>query len=152
VGLLFSWLLDVADGPDGGKRLIWVVLISKASDMGGWLVGKPFGRHKLVPSVSPGKSWEGLFGGLGASVLVAVLLASPLGVQAAAWGAAPLALFGLALGLASVAAGITQSGWKRRAGVKDSAPLIPEMGGVLDMIDSLLFAAPVAVLWFWLAP
>jgi len=151
VGLLFSFLREVADGPDGGKRLIWVVLISKASDIAGWLVGKPFGRHKLVPSVSPGKSWEGLAGGLAGSALVAWLLAGPLNVPEASWSAGHLVLFGVALGLASVAAGITQSGWKRRVGAKDSSRLIPEMGGVLDMIDSLLFAAPVAVLWFRLA-
>jgi phosphatidate cytidylyltransferase len=152
VGLLFSWMREVGDGPSGGKRLIWVLLISKASDIAGWLVGKPFGRHKLVPSVSPGKSWEGLAGGLAGSALVAWLLAEPLGVPEAAWSPGHRALFGVALGLASVAAGITQSGWKRRAGTKDSSRLIPEMGGVLDMIDSLLFAAPLAVLWLWLAP
>jgi phosphatidate cytidylyltransferase len=151
VGLLFSWVRDLADGPQGGQRLVWVVLISKASDMGGWLVGKPFGKHKLVPAVSPGKSWEGLAGGLAGSSAVALFLAAPLGVAEASWSAATRVLFGLTLGLASVAAGITQSGWKRRVGAKDSSTLIPEMGGVLDMVDSLLFAAPVAVLWFWLA-
>jgi phosphatidate cytidylyltransferase len=151
VGLLFSFTRDLADGPEGGRRIIWVVLMSKASDMGGWLVGKPFGRHKLVPSVSPGKTWEGLVGGLGGSLIVALFLASPLGVVEASWSAGHRAAFGLAVGLASVAAGITQSAWKRRVGVKDSSPLIPEMGGVLDMIDSLLFASPVAAFWFWLA-
>lgn len=151
VGLLFSWMRDLADGPAGGRRLVWVVLISKASDMGGWLVGKPFGKHKLVPAVSPGKSWEGLAGGLAASLAVALFLAAPLGVAESAWSATTRGVFGLAIGLASVAAGVTQSGWKRRVGAKDSSTLIPEMGGVLDMIDSLLFAAPAAVLWFWLA-
>jgi phosphatidate cytidylyltransferase len=151
VGLLFSWVRDLADGPEGGRRLIWVVLMSKASDMGGWLVGKPLGKHKLVPSVSPGKSWEGLAGGLGGSLAVALFLAGPLGVTEASWSALERGAFGIAVGLASVAAGITQSGWKRRVGAKDSSTLLPEMGGVLDMIDSLLFAAPVAVFWFWLS-
>lgn len=150
VGLLFSWTRELADDPEGGRRLIWVVLMSKASDMGGWLVGKPLGKHKLVPSVSPGKSWEGLAGGLGASLIVALFLAAPIGVVEASWSAGQRIAFGLAVGLASVAAGITQSGWKRRVGAKDSSTLIPEMGGVLDMIDSLLFAAPVAVFWLWL--
>jgi phosphatidate cytidylyltransferase len=148
VGLLFTWMREIADGPGGAERLIWVMLISKSSDIGGWLVGKPFGRHKLVPRVSPGKSWEGLAGGLLASTLVAVLLAAPLQVPEAAWSGVTRALFGLALGLVSVLAGITQSGWKRRLEAKDSSRLIPEMGGVLDMLDSLLFAAPVA--WVWL--
>lgn len=151
VGLLFSTLREVAAGDQGARCIVWVVLVSKASDMGGWLVGKPLGRHKLVPSISPGKTWEGLAGGLLASVLVAVGLSGPLGVAEAQWGALHLALFGLAVGGASVLAGITQSGWKRRAGVKDSSPLIPEMGGVLDMLDSLLFAAPLAWAWIRLA-
>ncbi len=148
VGLLFTWMREIANGPGGAERLIWVMLISKSSDIGGWLVGKPFGRHKLVPSVSPGKSWEGLAGGLLASTLVAVLLAAPLQVPEASWSGVTRALFGLVLGLVSVLAGITQSGWKRRLEAKDSSRLIPEMGGVLDMLDSLLFAAPVA--WVWL--
>jgi len=148
VGLLFTWMREIAHGPGGAQRLIWVVLISKASDIAGWLVGKPFGRHKLVPSVSPGKSWEGLAGGLLGSALVALLLAAPLQVPEASWSAVERVLFGLALGLVSVLAGITQSGWKRRLHAKDSSSLIPEMGGVLDMIDSLLFAGPTA--WVWL--
>ncbi len=148
VGILFTWMREIADGPGGAERLIWVMLISKASDIGGWFVGKPFGRHKLVPSVSPGKSWEGLAGGLLGSVLVAVLLAAPLQVPEASWSVVARSLFGLVVGLASVLAGITQSGWKRRLEAKDSSRLIPEMGGVLDMLDSLLFAAPLA--WIWL--
>ncbi len=148
VGLLFSTLREVGAGAHGAGCMAWVVLVSKASDMGGWLVGKPLGRHRLVPSVSPGKTWEGLAGGLLASALVAVFLAAPLGVAAAGWSPLHRALFGVAVGGASVLAGITQSGFKRRAGVKDSSPLIPEMGGVLDMLDSLLLAAPVA--WGWL--
>jgi phosphatidate cytidylyltransferase len=151
VGLLFSCLREVAAGEGGARRLIWVVAISKASDMGGWLVGKPLGRHKLVPTVSPGKSWEGLAGGLAASALVAVFLAAPLAVPETAWSTAHRAAFGLALGFVSVLAGITQSGWKRRQRTKDSSRLIPEMGGVLDMIDSLLFAAPLAWIWVELA-
>lgn len=151
VGLLFTWMRDLADPPHGGERLVWVAVIAKASDIGGWLVGKPFGRHKLVPRISPGKSWEGLAGGLLASAAAAVMLAAPLGVAEASWSVPARALFGSGLALASVAAGITQSGWKRRLGAKDSSPLIPEMGGVLDMLDSLLFAAPLAVLWLRLA-
>ena len=147
VGLLLSFLRDVADGPLGARRLIWVVVTAKASDIGGWLVGKPFGKHKLVPRVSPGKSWEGLAGGLVGSALAAALLPGPLGLPEASWGFGALALFGLAIGAASVLAGITQSGWKRRLGAKDSSRLIPEMGGVLDMTDSLLLAGPLAALW-----
>jgi phosphatidate cytidylyltransferase len=144
IGLLTSFLRETAVGPDGARRMIWVVLVAKASDIGGWLVGKPFGRHKLIPTVSPGKSWEGLAGGLAGSVLVALLGPSVLGLPERGAGVAALAAFGLVVGGAAVLAGITQSGWKRRAGVKDSSPLIPEMGGLLDMLDSLLLAGPAA--------
>lgn len=148
IGLMVSWMREVGAGPDGPGMLLWFVVATKASDMGGWLVGKPFGRHKLIPSVSPGKSWEGLAGGLAASVLAAVFLPGWLGIPPAAWPWTRRALFGLAVGGAAVLAGVTQSGWKRRAGVKDSSPLIPEMGGVLDMLDSMILASPVA--WLWL--
>lgn len=151
VGLLFTWMRELADGPTGGRQLIFVTLVAKASDIGGWLVGKPFGRHKLVPRISPGKSWEGLAGGVAASLLAGVLLAGPLAVPQASWSAGARAAFAAALALASIAAGITQSGWKRRLQVKDSSPLLPEMGGVLDMLDSLLLAGPLAVLWLALA-
>lgn len=149
VGLLFSWMRELATGDRPAFLLAWVVLVAKASDMGGWLVGKPFGRHKMIPSVSPGKSWEGLVGGLLGSVLVAVLLPPLLKIQPVVdWSALHLALFGVAVGGASVMAGVFWSGWKRRLGAKDSSTLIPEMGGLIDMIDSMLVAAPVAWLWF----
>jgi phosphatidate cytidylyltransferase len=148
VGLLFTWLREVAVGEDGARRLGWIVLVSKASDIGGWLVGKPFGRHKLIPSVSPGKSWEGVAGGVALSLAAALLLPSLLALPEAAWGTLRLSLFGLAIAVASIAAGITQSGWKRRVGAKDSSALLPEMGGVLDMVDSLLLAAPLAAAWY----
>jgi phosphatidate cytidylyltransferase len=147
VGLLLSWCRELAVDPDGARRIVWVTLVAKASDMGGWLVGKPWGKHKMIPSVSPGKSWEGLAGGLVASALFAAAMPGPLGLAEARWGIPLLALFGVALGGAAVFAGIAQSAWKRRVGAKDSSRLVPEMGGVLDLVDSLLFAGPVAVLW-----
>lgn len=144
VGLLFSFLRETADGALGAERLVWIVVVAKASDMGGWLVGKPLGRHRMIPSVSPGKTWEGFAGSLVASVLCALFLPGPLGLPEAEWGAPALAGFGLVLALAAVLAGVMQSGWKRRCGVKDSSRLLPELGGILDMVDSLLLAGPVA--------
>jgi phosphatidate cytidylyltransferase len=148
VGLLLSFTREAAGEPASAGLLAWVVLTSKASDVGGWVVGKPFGRHKMIPSVSPGKSWEGLAGGLACSALVALLLPGPLGIEPAGWTAPRRVLFGLAIGQASVLAGVTWSGWKRRLGAKDSSRLLPEMGGVLDLVDSLLLAGPAAWLWF----
>jgi len=147
VGFLFSFMADLVFD---WRVLIWVVLTAKASDMAGWAIGKPFGRHKMIPSVSPGKSWEGTIAGLLASMLTATFLPMLLGLfggETQPWFRLPL--FGLVLGAVSIAAGITWSGWKRRLHAKDSSPLIPHMGGVTDMLDSLLFAAPVAAAFFW---
>ena len=148
VGLLLSFTRELGDGAMGARMYAWVALTAKASDMAGWIVGVPFGKHKMIPSVSPGKSWEGFVAGLVASAAVAAWLPGVLDLPVAAWGTVRLALFGLAVGGASILAGVTWSGWKRRLGTKDSSPLIPEIGGVMDLIDSMLLAAPVA--WAWI--
>ena len=148
VGLLLSFTRELGDGAQGARMYAWVALTAKASDMAGWIVGVPFGKHKMIPSVSPGKSWEGFVAGLVASAAVAAWLPGPLGLPVAAWGSVQLALFGLAVGGASILAGVMWSGWKRRLGTKDSSPLIPEIGGVMDLVDSMLLAAPVA--WAWI--
>jgi phosphatidate cytidylyltransferase len=125
-----------------------VVVASKASDIGGWIVGKSIGRHKMIPSVSPGKTWEGTVGGLLFSVGAAVAIVALTGaLPRLAANSKEAALLGLVLGVASTVAGVVQSALKRRCAVKDSSALLPEMGGILDMIDSLLLAAPVAWLW-----
>lgn len=149
VGLLFSFVACFAHGEHGALRLAWLVLTAKASDMAGWGVGVPFGKHKMIPSVSPGKSWEGTIGGLVGSALVAVFLPALIGLDdVAAWPLTTRLAFGLLLGAASILAGVTWSGWKRRLGAKDSSALIPAMGGIMDMVDSLLLAAPAALAFF----
>lgn len=148
VGLFFSSMVYFVGLPHGALWVAWIVLTAKASDMAGWVIGLPFGKHKMIPSVSPGKSWEGAIAGLIASALVAVLLAGPLDLAAAQWPLWARALFGLLLGATSILAGVTWSGWKRRLGAKDSSALIPGLGGVMDMIDSLLLAGPTAFLLF----
>ena len=148
VGFLFGMLREVGDGPDGARRMAFVVVVSKASDIGGWAVGKAIGRHRMIPSVSPGKTWEGTAGGLLFSMGAAVGLRALLGSSAAlSADTARAAGLGLLLGAASITAGLTHSALKRRCGVKDSSALLPEMGGLLDMVDSILLAAPVAWLW-----
>jgi phosphatidate cytidylyltransferase len=148
VGFLFGLLREVGDAADGARRLVTVVVASKASDIGGWVVGKSIGRHKMIPSVSPGKTWEGTFGGLAFSVGAAVGLTALLGpFPGLAAGPAEAAALGAFVGAASILAGLTHSALKRRCGVKDSSALLPEMGGILDMVDSLLLAGPAAWLW-----
>lgn len=149
VGLLLGLLRELGDGPAGARRLALVVLTSKASDIGGWLFGKTIGRHRMIPSVSPGKTWEGTAGGVAFSAGAAVGLSALLGpFPELLGGAASAVLFGVVIGAASIVAGLTNSALKRRCGVKDSSSFVPGVGGVLDVVDSLLLAAPVA--WVWL--
>ena len=149
VGLLLGLLRELGDGPAGARRLALVVFTAKASDIGGWLLGKTIGRHKMIPSVSPGKTWEGTAGGIAFSAAAAVGLDALLGpFPELLDGAASAALFGSLLGAAAIVAGLTNSALKRRCGVKDSSAFVPGVGGVLDVVDSLLLAAPAA--WVWL--
>jgi phosphatidate cytidylyltransferase len=150
VGLLFSSLVYFVNKEHGALWVAWIVMTAKASDMAGWAVGLPFGKHKMVPRVSPGKSWEGTAAGLAASALAGWLLPGPLGLSAAAWSAPARLGFGLCLGGASILAGVTWSGWKRRLGTKDSSAMVPGLGGVMDMIDSLLLAGPAAFCYYLL--
>jgi len=152
VALPFSLLGALGEGPDGAMRLLYIVVGAKASDMGGWLVGKPFGKHKILPTVSPGKSYEGGVGAIVASVACTVFLAAPLGLdaeasQSMAWRVG----LGVMLAVTSLLAGFFWSGFKRRLGAKDSSTLIPEMGGVMDLVDSLVVAAPAAWVWYALS-
>lgn len=123
-----------------------VIFAAIASDTGGYYAGSLFGRHKLWPSVSPKKSWEGFWGGMILCIAITSVLGS-LGVsQGWAMPALPLwgwMVTGLLLNLAAVTGDLFESAVKRSQAVKDSGTLLPGHGGVLDRIDSLLFVLPV---------
>lgn len=143
---LLAWLAAFLLDSPGPAAAYAVVLAAKASDIGGYLVGKRWGRTKIAPSVSPGKSLEGTAGGMALSIAVT------LGLRGALGGEAPLPLLsaaglGAVLALTALLGDLCESLLKRAAGVKDSGRGIPTTGGFLDMIDSLLIAAPVAYLW-----
>ena len=133
--------------PSGGLLLLLPVFVTWASDIGAFAVGRTMGKHKLIPSVSPGKTIEGSIGGLAASMLVAwaytqfVLHSSHLGFRYPPAGAL---VFGAIVSVAAQIGDLAESLFKREAGVKDSSNLIPGHGGVLDRFDSLLFVMPVA--------
>jgi len=140
----------------GGFLLLLPLLLTWASDIGAYVVGRTFGRHKLIPSVSPGKTVEGAIGGLLASVFVAWLYTrgvlqpvDHLSFKAAPWGAIA---FGVLTSIAAQVGDLAESLLKREAGVKDSSHLIPGHGGILDRFDSLLFVMPVSyvLLGWWL--
>ncbi|MBN1942331.1 MAG: phosphatidate cytidylyltransferase [Phycisphaerae bacterium] len=129
-----------------GTLLVFLGAV-KLTDVGAYFVGSLLGKHKLVPWLSPGKSWEGLLGGL---VTAAAAGLAVCGVRNQfAWMSLPLAngeviAFCLILGLAGQFGDLCESLLKRSAGVKDAGNLVPQFGGVLDILDSLLIAAPVA--------
>ncbi|MEW6219324.1 MAG: phosphatidate cytidylyltransferase, partial [Thermodesulfobacteriota bacterium] len=138
-GFLPAHLLLVVRWEAGGLWLLYLSAITAASDSGAYFAGRRFGRHKLCPAVSPGKTVEGLAGGMVAGLAAAALIGA-LALPAAslaglmAW-AVPIAALG-------VVGDLTESILKRAAGVKDSGHLLPGHGGILDRVDSLLFAAP----------
>ena len=121
-----------------------VVAVSKANDICAYFTGTLVGRVRIVPSVSPKKTWEGTIAGVLGAAGVAALLTRPLtGHDMPRWNAA---VIGAVLGGASFLGDLLGSGLKRWAGVKDSASLLPEFGGILDLLDGVLLAAPVAVI------
>lgn len=122
---------------------LFALLIVWAADSGAYFVGVRFGKHKLAPRISPGKSWEGFFGGLLTTMLLATLALPVLGLD---WNSLPtLLLLTAVTSLVSVAGDLFESLLKRHAGAKDSSDLIPGHGGMLDRVDSLLAALPVFV-------
>jgi phosphatidate cytidylyltransferase len=145
VALLFSFQVAIHAGPPGKQWLVFLFLVIWASDIGAYYVGTAFGKHRLYEKISPKKSIEGLLGGILASVLVAILCKLWL-VPAAGWAEA--ALLGAFLALVGTVGDLAESLIKRSAGVKDSGTIIPGHGGILDRMDSMLFAAPM--LFFYL--
>ena len=111
-----------------------------AADTGAFFVGKLLGRHRMAPTVSPGKTWEGFVGGLVCAVGASVGLSSLLGLPVSILGQL---ILGLLLGLTAALGDLAESFMKRRAGVKDSGVIVPGHGGILDRMDSLLVTLPV---------
>lgn len=152
---LISFVLHVANAgpaiPDGamlapvssGQGWILLLVLGVWSyDTGAYLVGRQIGRHKFMTHISPAKSIEGLVGGLVATSIVTCLMLAALGQ---AWPGG--LILGPLLGLAAQAGDLAESMIKRAAGAKDSGALIPGHGGILDRIDSFLFAGPVVALY-----
>lgn len=149
--LLPAWqgVVLIKQWPQGNWLIVAVMFLVWGADIGAYAAGKTFGRRKLAPRVSPGKSWEGLIGGLIASLLITAGVGLYHG-----WSARELvlALLGAALVVViSVVGDLTESMFKRSSGVKDSSHLLPGHGGVLDRIDSLTAAVPVFTVLLWLA-
>lgn len=135
-------LLRVAtEWPQGLRAVLLIGGVAVAMDTGGYFFGRAFGRHKLAPRVSPGKTWEGLLGGLLLLFVLALLFSYWL--PYARW---PFVALALVSGLFSVVGDLTESLFKRANGLKDSGRMLPGHGGMLDRIDSVTAAAPVMTL------
>ncbi|WKD51216.1 phosphatidate cytidylyltransferase [Microbulbifer spongiae] len=143
VVLVPSWLsLVILRGLDHGAWLVlYVVAIVVSADVGAYFVGRKFGRRKLAREVSPGKSWEGFFGGLGACLILA--LATSFLFQLPLKNTLLFTFGVLVTALASVIGDLLESMFKRHRGIKDSSRILPGHGGVMDRIDSLCAALPV---------
>ena len=142
--LVPAWLATIAlhESAEGRRKLLFLLVLIWAADIAAYFAGRTFGRHKLAPAVSPGKTWEGAAGGtlaLLAVALVGVFWALPIGGYF-------LILICVLTGWLSIVGDLSESLFKREAGVKDSGRLFPGHGGVLDRIDSLTAAVPA----FWL--
>jgi phosphatidate cytidylyltransferase len=152
LGLLPSFLAQLRwlPGGDGVAALSLAIFVPKCCDIGAYFTGRVLGRHRMSPILSPKKTWEGLAGGLTAAVLVAVGLNRYKAVLPNDLVAAG---FGLTVGVAGVLGDLAESLIKRDCRQKDASHVVPGFGGVLDVIDSILFAAPVAYAWLvWWRP
>lgn len=153
-GLMYvPWLLNFIQKinffprADGRFYLIYFLVVTKFSDMGAYAVGSLIGRHKMIPRISPGKTWEG-FGGavlfsVGASLAFEVFAHERLAGMT--WYHA--IILGVILGVGAVVGDLIESLFKREAGMKDSGRFFPGIGGILDLIDSILFNAPLMYLY-----
>jgi phosphatidate cytidylyltransferase len=131
-----------------GAMVLFLAAV-KSADSGAYFVGSAIGKHKLIPWLSPGKSWEGLAGGIGGSIGVTFLAAWGAGIPLAWWQAV---VFGAAMAVIGQFGDLCESLMKRAANVKDSGALMPGFGGLLDLLDSPLIAAAPAYIMFrlWL--
>ncbi len=139
VGWFFTFLVKIRFLEEGHKLVAFLLLVTKSGDIGAYLIGTYLGKHPLIPRISPKKSVEGAIGGFLFSIVFAILGRSFLG---------PLSLgvalgAGILIGIFAQLGDLAESLVKRDYRVKDSSPFFPGLGGMLDVIDSILFTAPI---------
>ncbi len=140
IGWMLSHMVALRGLEDGRNWVFFVLFVTWMSDTIAYFTGRRWGRNKLAPHISPSKTWEGFFGGLGAAAAISVLFFTPTPVRLpiAYWQAVPLAIGVSALGQAG---DLIESLFKRHMNSKDSGHLMPGHGGMLDRIDSLIFSS-----------
>jgi phosphatidate cytidylyltransferase len=153
-GLMYvPWLLNFIQkinffpNVDGHFYLLYFVLITKFSDTGAYAVGSLIGKHKMIPRISPGKTWEGFGGAIVVSTLASLVFVHFAHEKMPAMNWVHAVILGVILSSTAVIGDLIESLFKREAGVKDSGKFFPGIGGVLDLLDSLLFNAPIMYLY-----
>jgi phosphatidate cytidylyltransferase len=131
----------------GKLFLIYFVLVTKFSDTGAYAVGSLIGKHKMIPRISPGKTWEGFGGAIGLSTAASLAFVYFFGNRMAGMNWMHAIILGVILSSTAVIGDLIESLFKREAGVKDSGKFFPGIGGLLDLLDSLLFNAPIMYLY-----
>lgn len=147
-GALMASIVAVRTADDGRAWFFLGLLATFAVDTGAYATGKAFGRHRMAPSISPGKTWEGAIGGFVAGAVAVLALNGLFGIDIRAAVIAPIAV---GLPVVAMAGDLVESWMKRRMGVKDSSGLLPGHGGFLDRLDSILFVFPALFGYLWLA-
>lgn len=159
IAFLFNFttkILFFDDGADhqgtmsGRGYLLFVLAVTKFTDMGAYVVGSLIGKNKMVPHLSPGKTWEGFFGAIGFAFLAAFGVTWLFGSEVSLLTPKHTAALALILALGAVAGDLAESTLKRSLAAKDSGHVIPGIGGVLDLIDSILFTGPLFYLYLYL--
>ena len=149
VAILLNVLQKIRYFPDldGAWWLLYFIVVSKMSDTGAYCTGSLIGKNKMIPRVSPGKTWEGFVGGIVFSVVSSWAFLHFAGGHFSGFTLAQALVLGALLGVGSVVGDLVESLMKREAGLKDSGGFFPGVGGVLDLLDSLLFNAPLMYLF-----
>ncbi|MDX2082170.1 MAG: CDP-archaeol synthase, partial [Terrimicrobiaceae bacterium] len=141
-GFIARLLYVRADG-NGVFLVLFLIMVTKFSDMGAYVFGSLFGRHPFAPHISPKKTWEGFFGALATALLASFWLYAWMPEKLSAFRFDDIVILGLLLGFAAVIGDLAESIVKRGANQKDSSRVLPGIGGTLDLIDSLLFTSPL---------
>jgi phosphatidate cytidylyltransferase len=148
-----AWLLNFIQkihfhpGIEGAFFILYFLVVTKFSDLGAYVTGSLLGKHKMIPRVSPNKTWEGFGGAILFSTGASLLLVIFAGAQLMGMNLIHAVVLGVVLSVSAVMGDLVESLFKREAGVKDSGNFFPGIGGILDVLDSLLFNAPIMYLY-----
>jgi phosphatidate cytidylyltransferase len=155
-GLMYvPWLLNFIQkinfftglGGDGKFYVFYFILVTKFSDTGAYVVGSLIGKHKMIPRISPGKTWEGFAGAIVVSTGASLVFVHFFSSHMKGMNPIHAVILGVVMSSTAVIGDLIESLFKREAGLKDSGKFFPGIGGILDLLDSLLFNAPIMYLY-----